>query len=67
MNLFEVAHFVPEKPMYKSLEEQLVEFKTEIEKLTSAKLLVESNSKEKDFLFLHLKVIMKSLRLILLG
>ena len=32
----------------KSLEEQLVEFKTEVEKLTSAKL-VEPNSKEKDF------------------
>ena len=33
----------------KSLEEQLVEFKTKIEKLTSAKLLVKLNSKEKDF------------------
>ena len=33
----------------KSLEEQLVEFITEVEKLTSAKLLVEPNSKEKDF------------------
>ena len=33
----------------KSLEEQLVESKIEVEKLTSAKLLVESNSKEKDF------------------
>ena len=33
----------------KSLEEQLVEFKTEIKKLTSAKLVVEPNSKEKDF------------------
>ena len=33
----------------KSLEEQLVEFKIEIEKLTSAKLLVEPNSKEKYF------------------
>ena len=32
----------------KSLEEQLVESKTEVEKLTSAKL-VEPNSKEKDF------------------
>ena len=31
-----------------SMEEQLVEFKTEVEKLTSAKL-VEPNSKEKDF------------------
>ena len=36
----------------KSLEEQPVEFKLEVEKLTSAKLLVE--------LFLHLKGIMKS-------
>ena len=33
----------------KSLEEQLVESKTEVEKLTSAKLVVEPNSKEKDF------------------
>ena len=33
----------------KSLEEQLVEFKTKVEKLTSAKLVVEPNSKEKDF------------------
>ena len=33
----------------KSLEEQLVGFKTEVEKLTSAKLVVEPNSKEKDF------------------
>ena len=32
----------------KSLEEQLVEFKTEVEKLTSIKLVVETNSKEKD-------------------
>ena len=30
----------------KSLEEQLVEFKTEVEKLTSVKLVVEPNSKE---------------------
>ena len=35
----------------KSLEEQLVEFKIEVEKLTSAKLVVESNSKEKRFLY----------------
>ena len=35
----------------KSLEEQLVEFKTEVEKLTSAKLIVEPNSKEKRFLY----------------
>ena len=35
----------------KSLEEQLVESKTEVEKLTSAKLVVESNSKEKRFLY----------------
>ena len=33
----------------KSLEEQQVEFKTEVEKLTSAKLVGEPNSKEKDF------------------
>ena len=35
----------------KSLEEQLVEFKIEVEKLTSAKLVVESKSKEKRFLY----------------
>ena len=33
----------------KSLEEQLVEFKIEVEKLTSAKLVVEPNSKETYF------------------
>ena len=33
----------------KSLEEQLVEFKTRVENLTSAKLVVEPNSKEKYF------------------
>ena len=33
----------------KSLEKQLVEFKTEVEKLTSVKHVVEPNSKEKDF------------------
>ena len=33
----------------KSLEEQLVEFKTKVEKLTSVKLVVEPNSKEKYF------------------
>ena len=33
----------------KSLEEQLVEFKTEVEILTNVKLVVEPNSKEKDF------------------
>ena len=33
----------------KSMEEQLVEFKIEVEKLTSAKLVVEPNSKEKYF------------------
>ena len=33
----------------KSLEEQLVESKTKVEKLTSAKLIVEPNLKEKDF------------------
>ena len=31
------------------MEEQLLEFKTEVEKLTSAKLVVEPNLKEKDF------------------
>ena len=31
----------------KSLEEQLIEFKTEVEKLTSVKLLIKPNSKEK--------------------
>ena len=40
----------------KSLEEQLVEFKIEVEKLSSAKFVVEPNSKEKKiFIFLHLK------------
>ena len=33
----------------KCLEEQLVEFKTKVENLTSAKLVVKPNSKEKDF------------------
>ena len=33
----------------KSLEEQLVEFKAEVEKLTSVKLVVKPNSKEKYF------------------
>ena len=33
----------------KSLEEQLVEFKIEVEKLTSVKLAVKPNSKENDF------------------
>ena len=33
----------------KSLEEQLVESKTEVEEITSAKLVIEPNSKEKDF------------------
>ena len=45
----------------KSLEEQLVEFKIEVEKLTSAKFVVGPNLKEKKiFVFLHLKEIMKS-------
>ena len=44
----------------KSLEEQLVESKTEIEKLTSAKLVIKPNSKEKFFIFLYLKGIMNS-------
>ena len=33
----------------KKLEEQLVESKIEVEKLTSGKFVVEPNSKEKDF------------------
>ena len=44
----------------KSLEEQLVEFKIEVEKLTSAKLVVSLTQKKKIFIFLHLKGIMKS-------
>ena len=51
----------------KSLEKQLVESKTEVEKLTSAKLVVEPNSKEKDVYIPQFKGIMKSWRLILLG
>ena len=37
------------------MEEQLVEFKTEVEILTSVKLVVEPNSKEKDFYIPPLK------------
>ena len=51
----------------KSLEEQLVESKTEVEKLTSAKLVVEPNSKEKDFYIPSFKRNNEELRLILLG
>ena len=46
----------------KSLEEKLVEFKTEVENLTSAKLVVKPNSKEIFFffnVFPYLKGIMK--------
>ena len=43
----------------KNLEEQLIESKTEIEKLTSVKLVVEPNSKEKDCYIPPLKGIMK--------
>ena len=43
----------------KSLEEQLLESKTKIEKLTSVKLVVEPNSKEKDCYIPPLKGIMK--------
>ena len=50
----------------KSLEEQLVKSKTKVEKLTSAKLIVEPNWKEKDFYIPLLKGIMKSWKLILL-
>ena len=35
----------------KSLEEQLVEFKTKVEKLTSVELVFKPNSKEKRFLY----------------
>ena len=35
----------------KSLEEQLVKFKTKVEKLTSVKLVFKPNSKEKRFLY----------------
>ena len=47
----------------KSLEEQLVEFKIEIEKLTSSKLLVKPNSKEIFFfnIFLNLEGIVKNI------
>ena len=41
--------FLSQVDKIKSLEEQLVESKTEVEKLTSAKLVVEPNLKEKDF------------------
>ena len=50
----------------KSLEEQLVESKTEVEKLSSAKL-VEPNSKEKDFYIPPFKRNNEELRVILLG
>ena len=43
----------------KCLEEQTFESKTKVEKLTNAKLVVEPNSKENIFIFLHLKGIMK--------
>ena len=53
----------------KSLEEQLIEFKVKVEKLISAKLVVEPNSKDiyiyiyifffSFFKFLHLQRIMK--------
>ena len=43
----------------KSLEKQLVESKTEVEELTSVKLVVEPNSKEKDCYIPPLKGIMK--------
>ena len=41
--------FLSQVEKIKSLEEQLVEFKTEVEKLTSVKFVVEPNSKEKYF------------------
>ena len=43
----------------KSLDEQLVESKTDVEKSTSAKLVVEYNSKKKDFYVPSFKGIMK--------
>ena len=43
-------HISSQVDKIKSLEKQLVEFKTELEKLTSAKL-VEPNSNEKRFLY----------------
>ena len=42
-------HFSSQVDKIKSLEVQLVESKTDIEKLTSSKLIVEQNSKEKYF------------------
>ena len=39
----------PQVDKIKSLEKQLVEFKNEVENLTSVKLVVVPNSKEKDF------------------
>ena len=42
-------HFSSRVDKIKSLEVQLVESKTDIEKLTSSKLIVEQNSKEKYF------------------
>ena len=41
--------FLSQVDKIKSLEEQLVESKTEVEKLTSAKLIFKPNLKEKDF------------------
>ena len=41
--------FLSQVDKIKSLEEQLVESKTKVEKLTSAKLIVEPNLKENDF------------------
>ena len=41
--------FLSQVDKIKSLEEQLVESKTEVEEITSAKLVIEPNSKEKDF------------------
>ena len=46
----------------KSLEEQLVEFKIEVEKLTSVKILVEPNSKENDFYIPPFKMNNKELK-----
>ena len=53
-------HISSEVDKIKSLEEQLVEFKTEVEKLTSTNLLLSLTQMKKIFVFPHLKGIMKS-------
>ena len=51
----------------KSLEEQLVESKIEVEKLTSSKLVIELSSKEKYFYIPPFKRNNEELKAILLG